>query len=120
VFRPGEYLNGVRVANVKLRPARPAYLVPYDNQDAAEDGRDMLLNVGGCASYIVPYSRSEGLTEGWVSVLKVLDPDALVAYGTLPEAQRQRLEERGWFIPGRGAAKWRPLARKDAQTVRGS
>ena len=96
---PNDYTKGVRTVETSLRPARPACLIPDDDpKSAAKFAESRSLAWGGCASYVIPYSRSQGLSEGWRELLGILDPDRVFAVGKLPEAEEERLHEAGWFV----------------------
>jgi hypothetical protein len=96
---PAEYATGLRVVSTTLRPARPACLIPDDNPDlAARFARSRCLAWAGHASYVIPYSRSGGLSERWEELLGLLDPDEVYALGLLREAEKNRLHDAGWFV----------------------
>jgi hypothetical protein len=96
---PGDYVDGVRVVETTLRPARPGCLIPDDDPGiAAGFVRSRCLAWGGHASYAIPYSRSRGLTERWEALLDLLDPDEVFALGSLQEAEKKRLRDAGWFV----------------------
>jgi hypothetical protein len=104
---PGDYASGVRVVETTLRPVRPACLIPDDDPEvAAAFAESRSLAWGGFASYVIPYSRSEGLSKQWEELLGMLDPDRVQAIGAgrvqgsgrLPKADEERLREAGWFV----------------------
>lgn len=82
-----------------LRPVRPACLIPDDAPElAARFVKSRSLAWGGFASYVIPYSRSEGLSEQWEELIGLFDPDRVIAVGPLPQAERDRLHDAGWFV----------------------
>jgi hypothetical protein len=99
---PGEYASGPRVAETTLRPVRPACLIPNDDEDmAAKFVESQCLAWGGQASFVLPYSRSHGLSEGWRELLEVLDPDGVFALGPLQESVKDGLRDAGRFVYSR-------------------
>ena len=100
---PGEYVSGPRVAETILRPVRPACLIPDDDEDvAAKFVETHCLAWGGQAGFVLPYSRSHGLSEGWRELLEVLDPDEVFALGPLQESVKDGLTDGGRFVYPRG------------------
>lgn len=99
VLLPREYESGARVVETTLRPARPACLIPDDDPDmAARFIRSRCLAWAGQASYVIPYSRSGGLSEQWEELLRLFDPDRVFAIEPLLEAEKERLNDAGWFV----------------------
>lgn len=96
---PKEYARGVRVVETTLRPAQPVCLIPEDSTDlAVKFVESRSLAWGGHASYVIPYSSSDGLSKRWKEVLELLDPDRVFAVGPTREAEKERLEEAGWLV----------------------
>ena len=99
---PGEYVSGPRVAETILRPVRPTRLIPDDEDVAAKFVETHCLAWGGQAGFVLPYSRSHGLSEGWRELLEVLDPDEVFALGPLQESVKDGLTDGGRFVYPRG------------------
>lgn len=79
-----------------LRPVRPACLIPDDAPDMAIRFAELRgLAWGGHASYVIPYSRTGGLSEQWEELLGLLDPDRVHVVGPLSEAENERLRDAG-------------------------
>lgn len=81
----GERLEGMRIANVKLRPVRAALLIPERNTAAAAAAVEACcISWGGFANCIVPYSETEGIGNQWRKIVEVLDPDLFVCFEDQP------------------------------------
>lgn len=82
-----------------LRPVRPAALIPDDDPGmAAKFAVSRCVAWGGHASYVIPYSRSGGVSEAWRELLELLDPDELFALGPLQEAVKDSLNDAGRLV----------------------
>lgn len=100
MLRRGNRIDGVRSVQIVLRPARMAFLIPDDEPElAAKAVRTCCLAWGGYANYLVPYSRTAGVSDDWMVALDVLDPDGVVDCGDVVfEEDAEAFESRGWHV----------------------
>jgi hypothetical protein len=63
-------LNGARVATVRVRPLRLAYIVPDDDpQIVRRVIHSCCLTWGGVINPLIPYSRAKGFSPAWLEIL---------------------------------------------------
>ena len=99
ILKPGERLNGARIAHVRLRPLRLGFLVPDDDSAVAVRAiESCCLTWGGLLNPIIPYSRSHGLTTEWRRILELLDPDDLVDCVGISEEDQREFTQRGHHV----------------------
>ncbi len=100
MLRRGERVDGVRAVEILLRSARMAFLIPDDDAAVAVKAvQSCCLSWGGYANYLIPYSRTAGIADEWLAVLRVLDPDAVVdCGGVLLDVDKGFFDNRGWHV----------------------
>ena len=88
------HLNGPRVATVRVRPVRSAYIVPDDDPSIALRAIDSCcLTWGGMINPLIPYSKTKGFSPLWLKILQKLDPDDLVDCTGISETDSQRFKD---------------------------
>jgi hypothetical protein len=88
------HLNGTRVATVRVRPVRSAYIVPDDDPSIALRAIDSCcLTWGGTINPLIPYSKTNGFSPLWLKILHKFDPDDLVDCTGISEADTQRFKD---------------------------
>lgn len=88
------HLNGPRVATVRVRPVRSAYIVPDDDPSIALRAIDSCcLTWGGMLNPLIPYSKTKGLSPLWLKILDKFAPDNLVDCTGISEADTQRFKD---------------------------
>lgn len=92
-------LNGTKVATIRIRPLRLAYIIPDDNpQIAVRAIHSCCLTWGGMINGLIPYSETKGFSPIWQKILNKLDPDNLVDCVGISETDNQRFEGKGQHI----------------------
>jgi hypothetical protein len=92
-------LSGARVATVRIRPLRLAYIIPDDDpQIAVRAIHSCCLTWGGMINGLIPYSKTKGFSPTWLKILLKLDPDNLVDCVGISEADKQQFADKRQHI----------------------
>lgn len=92
-------LNGSRIATIRRRPLRLAFIVPEDDPQVVLRAIDACcLTWGGKFNALIPYSKTEGFSPSWLTILKKLDPDNLVDCVGISETDKSKFTDRGVHV----------------------